>query len=140
MNTSPMWFKVVAVVGVLWNLLGCFAFFSDLNISAETLAKLPASQQALYATRPVWAIVATATAVFGGVLGCTGMLLGKKWAVVVLVLSLAGIAAQDFGLFVLADAASIVGKAAVIMQTIVFAIGIGLVLLCRKAQRHGWLK
>lgn len=32
MNKAPLWFKVVAVVALLWNLLGYFAFFSDLHI------------------------------------------------------------------------------------------------------------
>lgn len=61
MNT-PTWFKVIAVLALLWNLLGCFAFFSDLRISPEDLAKLPEAQQALYAARAGWAVAATAIA------------------------------------------------------------------------------
>lgn len=26
---TPMWFKVTAVVALLWNLLGCFAFVAE---------------------------------------------------------------------------------------------------------------
>ena len=139
MNASPAWFKVVAVVALLWNLLGCVAFFSDLRLSPEDLAKLPEAQQALYATRPAWAVAATAVAVFGGVLGCVGLLMRKKWAFVVLVLSLIGIVVQDFGLFVLADGASLAGPVAVAMQAFVLVVGIGLVLLARKGIARGWL-
>ena len=89
MNT-PTWFRAVAVVALLWNLLGCFAFFSDLRLSPADLAKLPEAQQALYAARPGWAVAATAVSVFGGVLGSIGLLLGKKWALPVFVLSLLG--------------------------------------------------
>ncbi len=105
MNAPPSWFRVVAIVALLWNLLGCVAFFLDFRLSPDDLAKLSAAQQALYAARPGWAIAATAIAVFGGVLGCIGVLLRKKWAFAVLVLSLLGILVQDFGLFVLADGA-----------------------------------
>ena len=136
---APTWFKIVAVVALLWNLLGCFAFFSDLRLTPEDLAKLPAAQQALYAARPGWAVAATAVAVFGGVLGSIGLLLGKKWALPVFVLSLLGILAQDFGLFVLAKGASLAGPVAVVMQGIVLAVGIGLVLLSRKGIARGWL-
>lgn len=139
MNTSPAWFKVVAVVALLWNLLGCFAFFMDLRISPEDLARLPEAQQALYAARPGWAIVATAVAVFGGALGCIGLLLGKKWAFVLLLVSLIGILVQDFGLFVLVDGASLAGSVAVVMQAIVLVVGIGLVALSRKGIARGWL-
>lgn len=138
MNT-PTWFKIVAVMALLWNLLGCFAFFSDLRLSPEDLAKLPEAQQALYAARPGWAVAATAIAVFGGVLGSIGLLLGKKWALPTLVLSLLGILVQDFGLFVLAKGASLAGPVAVAIQGIVLAIGIGLVLLSRKGIARGWL-
>lgn len=138
MNT-PTWFKIVAVMALLWNLLGCFAFFSDLRLSPEDLAKLPEAQQALYAARPGWAVAATAVAVFGGVLGSIGLLLGKKWALPTLVLSLLGILVQDFGLFVLAKGASLAGPVAVAIQGIVLAIGIGLVLLSRKGIARSWL-
>ena len=138
MNT-PTWFKVVAVLALLWNLLGCFAFFSDLRLSPEDLAKMPEAQQALYAARDGWAVAATAVALFGGALGSIGLLLRKKWAFPVFVLSLLGILVQDFGLFVLADGASLGGPGVVVMQAVVLAVGIGLVLLSRKGIARGWL-
>ena len=76
----PVSLKVVAIVALLWNLLGCLAFFSDLRLSPDDLARLPEAQQALYAARPGWAVAATAVAVFGGVLGSIGLLLRRKWA------------------------------------------------------------
>ena len=137
--STPTWFKVVAVLALLWNLLGCLAFFSDLRISPEDLAKLSEAQQALYAARPGWAVAATALAVFGGALGSIGLILRKRWALPVFVLSLLGILVQDFGLFVLADGASLAGPVAVVMQAVVLAVGIALILLSRKGIARGWL-
>jgi len=138
MNT-PTWFKVVAVLALLWNLLGCFAFFSDLRLTPDDLARLPETQQALYAARPGWTVAATAIAVFGGALGSIGLLLRKKWALPVFVLSLLGILIQDFGLFVLADGASLAGPVAVVMQAVVLAVGVSLVMLSRKGISRSWL-
>lgn len=139
MNMSPKWFKVTAFVALLWNLLGCLAFASDLSLTPEDIAQLPEAQQALYASRPGWAVAATAIAVMGGALGCIGLLLGKRWSFVVLLLSLAGILVQDIGLFVLSDAAALAGTSALILQGIVFLIGIGLVVLSRKGIAREWL-
>lgn len=139
MNTPPKWFKVIAVVALLWNLLGCFAIAADLMLSPADVAKLPAAQQQLYAARAAWAIAASVTAVVGGALGCIGLLMRKKWAFPVLILSLIGILVQDFGLFVVVDGATLAGPIAVVMQAIVLAIGIGLVLLSRKGIARGWL-
>lgn len=139
MKTSPTWFKVVAVLAVLWNLLGCLAFAADLRLSPEDVARLPQAQQTLYAARPGWAVAATGIAVIGGVLGSIGLLLSKKWAFPVLVLSLLGILVQDVGLFVLVDGATLAGPIAVFMQGLVLVMGIGLVLLSRKGIARGWL-
>lgn len=140
MNSSPAWFKVVAVIALLWNLLGCLAFGYDLSLSAEDIAKLPAAHQTLYAARPAWAVAGTGLAVLGGALGCIGLLLGRKWAYPVLVLSLAGLVVQDFGLFVLVDGATLAGPTAVVMQSIVLVVAIALVLLARRGIARGWLR
>ena len=139
MNTSPKWFKVVAVVALLWNLLGCIAFASDLRLTPDDVAKLPEAQQALYAARAAWAVAATGIAVIGGALGCIGLLLGKRWAFVVFVLSLTGILLQDFGLFVVVDGASLAGPGAVAIQTFVLLVGVGLVYLGRIGVARRWL-
>lgn len=137
--SAPRWFKVVAVVALLWNLLGCLAFAADLMLSPADVAALPEAQQALHAARPAWAIAATGVAVAGGALGCVGLLLGRRWAQVLLALSLLGILVQDYALFVLVDGATLAGPVAVVMQSIVLAVGIGLLVLSRKAAARGWL-
>lgn len=63
----------------------------------------------------------------------------KKRALPVFGLSLLGILVQDFGLFVLADGASLSDPVAVVMQTVVLAVGIVLVWLSRKGIARGWL-
>lgn len=135
----PRWFTIVAVVALLWNLLGCAAFASDLMITPADLATLSPDQQAMYAARPAWGLAATGLAVIGGALGCIGLLLRKRWSVPLFALSLAGIVAQEFGIFVLADGARTAGAAAAILQGIVVLVGIGLLLLARRASARGWL-
>lgn len=139
MNAVPGWFKVVAVLALLWNVLGCVAFFADLKLSPADVAQLPEAQQVLYAARPAWSVAATGLAVFGGVLGCLGLLLRRKWAVAVLALSLLGIVMQDIALFLLVDGARLAGPVAVVMQTVVLVVGLALLLLARKASARGWL-
>ncbi len=139
MHTPPKWFTVIAIVALLWNLLGCFAIAADLMISPADLAKLSAAQQQLYAARAGWAVAASLTAIVGGAIGCIGLLLRKKWAFPVLILSLIGILVQDFGLFVVVDGATLAGPVAVIMQAIVLAIGVALVLLSRNGIARAWL-
>jgi hypothetical protein len=139
MEPKPKWYLPVAIIALIWNLLGCAAYLFDVMLTPEAIAKLPEAQQALYASRPAWAVAATAIAVWGGAAGCVGLILRKRWATTLLVASLLGIIAQDIGLFVLTDAAALAGPAAFVMQGLVLVIAIGLVLLSRKAIAKGWI-
>ena len=51
-STPPGWFRPVAVVALLWNLLGCVAYLADVTMKPEDIAKLTEAQQALMASRP----------------------------------------------------------------------------------------
>lgn len=139
MGKAPGWFMPVVVVALLWNLLGCAAFAMDAMMAPADVAKLDPAQQALYAARPAWTLVATAVAVIGGALGCIGLLMRRRWALPLLVLSLLGVIVQDIALFVLVDGATLAGPVAVVLQAVVLAVAIGLVLLARTAIRRGWV-
>jgi hypothetical protein len=140
MNNAPKWFVPLAIVALLWNLLGCFAWVSDLMMTADDVAKLPPEQQALYAARPLWALMATGAAVLGGALGSLGLALRKRWARALLVLSLIGVIAQDVGLFGMTDALKTAGTVPLVLQSVVLLVAIGLVLLARKAVHRGWIR
>lgn len=139
MSTAPKWFKIVAGVALLWNLIGCLAFASDLMLTPEDVAEMSEAQQTLYETRPGWALAGTAVAVIGGALGCLGLLMGKAWSKVVLILSVLGLIAQDIALFVLVNGYALAGSPVLILQTIVLVIGICLVALSHQGIKAGWL-
>ena len=104
MTRVPVWFTVLAAVALLWNLAGLFAVVADLRLSAADIAALPAEQQALYAARPFWSVVASVVAVGGGTLGCLGLLLRRRWSLLLLYASLTGIVIQDVWIFLIAGA------------------------------------
>lgn len=139
MNQAPKWFTAVAIVALLWNVLGCIAFVLDMRLTPEDVAKLSEAQQALYAARPAWSVAATAVAVFGGALGCIGLLIRRRWAFALLLLSLLGIIVQDVELFVLSNGAVLAGVGAIVLQAVVLLVGVLLVLLGRKAIDRAWL-
>jgi len=139
MNTAPKWFRPLASAALLWNLAGCYAYLLDVRRTPEELARMSADMQALYAARPAWAVGATATGVWLGAIGCAGLVMRRRWAVPLLVMSLLGVIVQDVALFGLAHAATLVGAAPLVLQGLVLLVAIGLVLLARRAAREGWL-
>jgi hypothetical protein len=139
MQKPPTWFVVVAVLALLWNAMGLVAVMMDALITPEQLAALPANEQALHQARPGWSVVASFVAVVGGTLGSLALLLRKRWALPVLVVSLVGVVLQDIGLFTTAPAGA-VPQAAYILQGLVLVIAVALIVLARRAIAREWLK
>jgi hypothetical protein len=139
MNKSPLWFKIVAVVALIWNLLGAIAVIMNFTITPEAIAALPADQQQMYADTPMWASYASLLAVVTGALGCVALLLGKAFASPLFMLSIVGLVLQNIGIFVIVDAVAIMGISVLIMQGSVFVIAIGLLLLAKMAIKRGWV-
>lgn len=134
----PKWFMPVAVVALLWNLMGCAAYLMDVMLTPEAVAAMPPDQQALYAARPVWAVAAYAFAVWGGALGCVGLLVRKRWAAPAFLASLLGLIVQDAALFGMSP----VPLSATIyaLQGMVLVIAVLLLMLANRASRDGWLQ
>lgn len=139
MNPAPKWFKPVAITALLWNVLGCVAYLSDVTLSPEKLAQMTAAQQAMYAARPAWSVGGTAIAVWFGALGCLGLVVRKRWANPLLQLSLLGVIVQDIGIFGFANAASAAGAVGIVLQGLVLVVAIALVMFGRNAVKQGWI-
>jgi hypothetical protein len=139
MNPTPKWYLPVTIAALLWNLIGCAAYLSDVMLTPDDVAKMSAAQQALYASRPMWSVAATALAVWCGAAGCIGLIWRKRWALPLLVVSLVALVFQNLWLFVLSGAATQGGPVVFVLQGLLLLIAIGLVLLARKASARGWI-
>lgn len=135
----PLWFWIVGVLMLLWNGVGVMAYIAEATMSAETLQALPEGQRALIVSRPAWATAAYAVAVFGGVAGCLLLLIRRRSAIPVLVLSLAGVLVQLGHAFGIARALDVVGPTGAILPAFVLAGAIFLVWFARHGRAKGWL-
>ena len=138
MSPLPKWYKPVAIVALLWNLMGVAAYLADVTMSPEAIAQLDAAQRAMYEARPMWFVAAYAIAVWLGTAGSLGLVLRKRWAGGLLLASLLGLIVQDVALFTRPEFTA-AGAAVVALQGSVRVIAVWLVLLARKANAQGWL-
>ena len=137
MERAPKWFLPTAVAALLWNLLGCSAYLSDVLLKPEDIATMTAAQQAMYAARPMWSVAATAIAVWFGAAGSVALVMRKRWATPLFVASLLGLVVQNVSLFAMAGAAT--EPTALVLQGLVLLVAIGLLLLARKATAQRWI-
>ena len=139
MNKPPMWFWIVSALALLWNLAGVMAYLGQAYMSIETLEQMSQAERLLYESQPAWVTGAFAVAVWGGALGCIALMLKKKWAKPVFIISLIGILAQMSHSFFISNNFEVYGPGAMIMPIMVLIIGIALVLLANTAIKKGWL-
>lgn len=141
MSTSkiPVWFWIVAVLALLWNLMGVAVYISDVTKTDEALAALPEAERLLYEMAPAWATGAFALAVFAGTLGCLFLLLRKSWAVPAFVISLVGVIVQNIYWVFMTNAMDVYGPSGAIMPLMVVLIGIALLIASRRWSARSWL-
>ena len=94
------WFWVIGVVALLWNLAGLSAFVMDMTISADTLELMSDAQRQRYANNPIWLKIVYGIATIGGTLASVALLMKKKWAIMLFLISFVAVIIQfAFGIF-----------------------------------------
>lgn len=130
------WFWVIGILALLWNLMGVSAYIME----AYGMMEIPAEQQPYYDARPAWVTAGYAIAVFGGVLACILLLLRRKLAKTVFIISLLGLIAQQIYNFFLSDIVELMGIEAIIFPIIVLIIAVLLIWYSGFCNKKGWLK
>lgn len=127
-------FWPIVTAGLIFNLMGCANFFSQMN--ADMVASMPEAYRAIVETRPAWATIAFAIAVFGGALGGVLLLLRKSVASYVLIASLIGAAGAQVP-FLGMEGFPVEAMVGGLSQLIVGAF---LVWYAKWAERRGWVR
>ncbi|PWK19930.1 hypothetical protein [Xanthomarina spongicola] len=138
-NKPPIWFWVIAVVALVWNLMGVMAYIGQAYMTEAELNALPEVEQALYANYPAWATAAFAIAVFGGAIASIALLLRKKLAKTLFLISLIGIIVQMIYNFFISEAMDVYGPGGMIMPVMIIIIGVYLVMLAKKSISNNWI-
>ena len=143
-NTSvsarPGWFRIAGILFLLWNLFGCYMFWSQYSMTPGQIAALPAGQQQLWNTMPAWAWVVYGVAVVSGALGAILLLMNKRAARPLFVVSLLAIIVQFTQAFLPGGAVEVLGAAVALpMPAVITLVGVLQVWLSRKAIARGWI-
>jgi len=135
----PTWFWVVTVILLIWNLMGVANFFMHLTITEEALQAMTENERAMIENSPTWLLFAFGIAVFTGVGGCIALLMKKKAAYLLFVVSLITSVLQ------MGYSASIAmgmedGTPMLIIAFLVIVFCVFLVWLAKHATKKDWIK
>lgn len=123
--TKSFW--ILAVLALLWNAMGAFDYtMTQLNSEAYLSSYTP-EQIAYFMSFPAWAVACWATAVWGGLLGCILLLLRKKAAVPVFLVSFIAMVCTTIYNFLLSDGLEHMGGAfELIFSAVIFIVALAL--------------
>ena len=113
-------FHVICSVTLIWNLIGIFNYLGFVYMSDEAFTSLSEEMQLFLNTRPAWVTGSFALAVFSGTIGNIGLLLRKKWANFILIISLISVVAQTIYNFIIQQIVEIPSSEIVVMILVNF--------------------
>lgn len=132
-NKPPIWFWIVSVLALVWNAMGVNAYLQQAYNTDSYRAMYTEEQLEIAANMPAWVTAAFAIAVFGGALGSILLLLRKKLATSVFLISLLAVIVQT-GYLLFNDYAS-----SIPMTIMIIVFAIFLVWFAKHSAGKGWI-
>ena len=136
----PNWYRVVAALGLLWNLMGCLAWSMEMFAQEAMMKEWSAEQQEWARSIPSWIYFVYALSVLTGVGGSIGLLMRKGWSVLLLGISLAGVIVHMVYTMGIAGGVKVMGPSSLVMPGLVIFLAVALVWLARFAKGKDWLQ
>ena len=135
----PMRFWVLAAVSLLWNILGCVIFLSEVFAQEAMMEAMTEAQKAWARSTPNWVYFVFAISVSTGVGGSIGLLLRKRWSVLLFAIGFLALLIQMGYTMVIAGGLQVMGPAGAVMPAIVLLLSIVWLLFSVFAKSKQWL-
>ena len=142
MNTitkpTPLYW-LISIVALFWNFMGIIAYLGQAYISDNALKMLPEENQLYFSNVPAWVTAAFAVAVFGGFLGAIGLIIRKKWAYFLFVISFLALVAQHVYNFFIQNYIEMTGSQ-MILSIVTFIVALFLIYFSKQKSQQGVLR
>lgn len=138
-NKAPRWLTIAGILSSLWNLMGVWSFVTNWQMSKTGYAGLPDVQRELWNSMPTWTWVAFAVAVGCGTAAAVALLLRKRVAAPLFLISFIAILVQFSWPIFMTDAYSKMGTELVTFPIILALAGALQWYLARTWTARGWL-
>ena len=137
---TPWHLWVISGLAVLWNAMGAFDYVMTQTGNEAYMSGFTPEQLAFFYGFPPWVVAAWAIAVWGGVLGALLLLLRRRLAVWVFLISLVAMVITTFHNYFLSNGMEVVGDAfSLIFTATIFLIALALFLYARAMHKRNVL-
>ncbi len=136
----PAWFWAVALLALLFEAFGCYAYLADVGRSPEQIANLPLDERAMVEGRPWWIYAAYGTAVWIGLFGAILLLMRRRHAEIFLLISLVAVIVQFGGVLLVRELRDATPPDAFTVPIVIALVAYGVWHFSRHARKRGWLR
>ena len=138
-DQTPWHLWLVGILGLLWDSMGAFDYLMTQTQNESYMSQFTLEQLEFFYGFPTWVVVFWALAVWGGVLGMLLLLLKRRLAVPVLLVSFLAMIVTSIQNFLLSNGLEVVGGAGLLFSALIFVFALGLWLYARSMAERGVL-
>jgi len=121
---APIHLWIVAVLALLWNLMGVFDYLATQLELDFYMSQFSEDQLAYFYGFPKWVVAGWAFGVWGALAGSIGLLMRRKWSVWAFAVSLAGMVISSVYTLLLSDGATMMGAGGVAFSVVIWIVAI----------------
>ncbi len=136
----PWHLWLVGILGLLWNLMGAYDYLMTQTQNEAYMSQFTPEQLEYFYGFPSWAVAFWALAVWGGVLGTILLLLKKRLAVPVFMVSFLSMVVTSVYNYILSDGLEMMGGVGpLLFSALIFLVALGLWIYSRAMAKRGVL-
>lgn len=135
----PVWFMVISVAALLWNIMGVFMFLMTVLMTDEMLQEMPETDRNIYTQSPMWATVTFGVATISAAIASLGLTLRKKWSYFLFQVSLIAVLVNMYYTLFVLDIVALKGASAAVMPVFIIAIASFLLWFSFYAIKRKWI-
>ena len=131
------WYYPAALASFLFMALGCVTYLRHVTTDPATL---PADQRQLAALLPWWQIAGYALGVWAGLAGAAGLLLRRRWAEPLLMVSLLGVVIWISAFFLVREIRETASSDVLSIPAVVLVLTWTIFWFARHSRQRAWLR
>ncbi len=135
----PRWFWVSAAVALLWNLMGCMIFLSEVFAKEAMMESFTEEQKDWSRAIPFWIYVVFAFAVVSGVAGSIALFKRHRLAVPCFAASFVAVVVQMGYTMLIAGGLRVMGPSGAVMPVLVVTLSMLWLFFAKYSSNKQWL-
>lgn len=138
-DATPKHLWIIGVITLLWNMMGAYDYLMTQTRNEAYLAKFEPAQLDYFYSFPTWLVFFWALAVWSSILGSILLLMRRRLAVPVFMVSLGSMVITAIYNFGFSAGMEMMGFTGLVFTVVIFCVALGLLLYSRAMHIRGVL-